>query len=107
MQNPTISIVAVVKNEKQNIDAFLDTIEDFADELCRNVLWSLTNKAALDSSANLTTRLAAAVKEGRLTEQQLRNNLVIIFLAGHEGPQQLLVTLMYVLGKHRVSHNIL
>ena len=45
-------------------------------------------------------RLLAAHDQGLLTPLQLRHNLVSVFLAGHENPQLLLVSAMYLLAKH-------
>lgn len=52
-------------------------------------------------SQDLGCRLLGARREGLLTEKQLQDNCLSIFLAGHENPQLCLLSLMYMLGKHK------
>ncbi|KAI9653344.1 MAG: cytochrome P450-dit2 [Alyxoria varia] len=52
------------------------------------------------SSPVLARRLIAARNSGLMTEKQFRDNLAITYIAGHENPQILMITLLYLLGKH-------
>ena len=53
--------------------------------------------------ANLGARLIAARDSGVLTEKQFRDNLKVLFVAGQENPQLLLISMLYLLAKHPVS----
>ncbi|GAB1195497.1 hypothetical protein APSETT444_004756 [Aspergillus pseudonomiae] len=50
--------------------------------------------------ANLGARLIAARDSGVLTEKQFRDNLKVLFVAGQENPQLLLISMLYLLAKH-------
>ena len=52
------------------------------------------------ASDRLGCRLLAAHHEGLLSDQQLRDNLNVTFVAGQENPQLALISTMYLLGKH-------
>ncbi|CAO2654301.1 Nn.00g110340.m01.CDS01 [Neocucurbitaria sp. VM-36] len=49
---------------------------------------------------NVACRLIGSHREGLLTDKDLDDNLVSTFLAGHENPQLVLMSLMYLLGAH-------
>ncbi|KAB8269543.1 cytochrome P450 [Aspergillus minisclerotigenes] len=49
---------------------------------------------------NLGARLIAARDGGVLTEKQFRDNLNVLFVAGQENPQLLLISMLYLLAKH-------
>lgn len=49
---------------------------------------------------NVACRLIGAHEEGRLSDKNFEDNMVSIFLAGHENPQIALMSLMYLLGAH-------
>ncbi|KAE8325967.1 cytochrome P450 [Aspergillus sergii] len=51
-------------------------------------------------ASNLGTRLMAARDGGVLTEKQFRDNLNVLFVAGQENPQLLLISMLYLLAKH-------
>ncbi|KAF2477700.1 cytochrome P450 [Lindgomyces ingoldianus] len=51
-------------------------------------------------SAKLGCRMLGAHRMGLLSEKQLQDNLVSVFLAGHENPQLALISLLYLLGEH-------
>ncbi|KAH0551094.1 hypothetical protein GP486_007558 [Trichoglossum hirsutum] len=42
-----------------------------------------------------------ALKEGKWSERNFRDNLKIIFIAGHENPQQIMNSALWALGKHQ------
>ncbi|ODA79003.1 hypothetical protein RJ55_04593 [Drechmeria coniospora] len=52
---------------------------------------------------NLPCSLLAARKTGELTEQQFRDNVTVLFVAGQENPQLAILSTMYLLAKHPVS----
>ncbi|KAF3010646.1 cytochrome P450-dit2 [Curvularia kusanoi] len=52
------------------------------------------------SQKNVACRLIGARNEGRLSEKEFDDNIVATFLAGHENPQLVLISLMYLLGAH-------
>jgi unspecific monooxygenase len=54
-------------------------------------------------SGDLGTRLIAARDHGVLTQKQFRDNLNVLFVAGQENPQLLLISTLYLLAKHPVS----
>ncbi|KAL6707578.1 cytochrome P450-dit2 [Coniothyrium glycines] len=49
---------------------------------------------------NLACRLLGSQREGLITEKELDDNLVSTFLAGHENPQLVLMSILYLLGAH-------
>ena len=58
-----------------------------------------------DAHATPGQRLLAAHDQGLITPLQLRHNLISVFLAGHENPQLLLVSAMYLLAKHPAAQD--
>ncbi|KAE8370670.1 cytochrome P450 [Aspergillus caelatus] len=50
--------------------------------------------------SNLGARLIAARDGGVLTAKQFRDNLNVLFVAGQENPQLLLISMLYLLAKH-------
>ncbi|EME45896.1 hypothetical protein DOTSEDRAFT_60639 [Dothistroma septosporum NZE10] len=52
-------------------------------------------------------RLTEAWQEGRITEQQLRDNITIVFVAGQENPQLALLSTLHLLAKHPEWQNSL
>jgi cytochrome P450 len=53
-----------------------------------------------NDNRNVACRLIGSHREGLLTDKDLDDNLVSTFLAGHENPQLVLMSLMYLLGVH-------
>ncbi|KAF1848413.1 Dit2 protein [Cucurbitaria berberidis CBS 394.84] len=53
-----------------------------------------------NDNRNVACRLIGSHREGLLTDKALDDNLVSTFLAGHENPQLVLMSLMYLLGAH-------
>ncbi|KAL4792951.1 cytochrome P450 [Aspergillus venezuelensis] len=53
-----------------------------------------------DHTKNLGCRLLAAHESGLLTDKQLRHNMISAFLAGHENPQLLLISALFLLAEH-------
>lgn len=48
--------------------------------------------------------LEEALKEGKITEKQYRDNLKITFIVGHENTQLLLNSMFYQIGSNQVSN---
>lgn len=63
-----------------------------------------SSKENIKISSNITvgSALTIAKEKGELTEQQFRDNAVIVFVAGHENPQLLITSLLYLLAKNNV-----
>jgi len=51
----------------------------------------------------LGARLEFAWREGILNTKQLRDNLNVLYVAGQENPQLLMISSLYLLGKYTVS----
>jgi cytochrome P450 len=54
------------------------------------------------STDRLGCRMIAARQSEILTEQQFRHNMISVFLAGHENPQLLLTSMIFLLGEDQV-----
>ena len=54
------------------------------------------------STKCLGDRLIAAWRNGTLTSRQFRDNLNVIYVAGQENPQLLIISSLYLLGKYPV-----
>jgi cytochrome P450 len=53
-----------------------------------------------NDSRSVACRLIGSHREGLLTDKDLDDNLVSTFLAGHENPQLVIMSLMYLVGSH-------
>lgn len=53
---------------------------------------------------NLGSRLAQAWREGNLSDKEFRDNLMVLYVAGQENPQLLMISTLYLLAQHPVSH---
>lgn len=76
----------------------------FTDELCTTVSRGHAACHGHDKEVvpkNLGCRLLGAYETGVLTERQLRHNMISTFLAGHENPQLLLISALFLLAEHR------
>lgn len=59
--------------------------------------------AAGETDANgLPSSLLAARNSGAWTEQQFRDNVTVLFVAGQENPQLAIISTIYLLAKHPV-----
>ncbi|KAI9776680.1 MAG: cytochrome P450-dit2 [Candelina submexicana] len=88
------------KNARKLVHRFTDVLS----ETIRNGHKHTQCDMATDK---LGSRLIAARDMDLLSEQQLRHNMVSVFLAGHENPQLALVSMMYLLGKHQdIQHRL-
>ena len=77
--------------------------QDFHSELCSTVLRGHQHSHDDLSNAPLGCRLVGARESNALTETQFRHNMTSAFLAGHENPQLLLVSFLFLLGENQVS----
>lgn len=78
-------------------------VRAFNTELSSAICTSYRNMSHKMSSDQLVPRMVTAQESGILTPKQMKNNFVGIFIAGNENPRLLLISLMYILGKHPVS----
>lgn len=87
---------------KKNIDLFK---ENLLDEVKKNLIdnYQFEQESYLNAGANLVK----AEFNGDITKKELLDNLVILLVAGHENPQLLLTSLVYILGKFRVYQDVL
>jgi unspecific monooxygenase len=58
---------------------------------------------AAEGQSKLPGRLLAARYSGVLTEQQFRDNVTILFIAGQENPELAVISTLYLLAKNRVG----
>lgn len=77
-------------------------VKTFRDQLCQTVRDGHKACSHDNSVDALATRMIRARETGRWSEQQFRDNMISVFLAGHENPQLLLTSMMYLLGKDEV-----
>jgi unspecific monooxygenase len=77
-------------------------VEQFSKVLQARLLQSHDVEACSLSSQKLGARLVAARRNDLLTEKQFRDNLNVTFVAGQENPQLLMISVLYLLGKHPV-----
>ncbi|EAW12454.1 cytochrome P450 [Aspergillus clavatus NRRL 1] len=71
-------------------------IQDFSTELQMQIVQAHPPGS---STTSVGGRLATAWRDGTLTTQQFRDNLNVLYVAGHENPQLLLTSALYLLGK--------
>lgn len=76
--------------------------DTFTNELCRAVLRGHRHGHVDPPADRLGCRMVQAYESRLLTERQFQDNMTSVFLAGHENPQLLLVSLIYLLGQNQV-----
>ena len=101
MNFPYLDSIGLASREKARADA-----GQFTDRL----IHMLQGPQGMDEEQSLSEsdehykpvghRLTEAWREGRITEQQLRDNITIVFVAGQENPQLALLSSLYLLAKH-------
>lgn len=69
----------------------------FRTQFCNKIL----DDISFENSARLGPMLAFAWDKGEITEKQFQDNSMIAMIAGHENPQLLLTSLMYIIAKHQ------
>ncbi|KAF4766472.1 hypothetical protein HAV15_010488 [Penicillium sp. str.  len=76
-------------------------IRQFSELLQAEVIPSSGKKLQNGENENcLGDRLRSAWRDGTLKTKQLRDNLNVLYVAGQENPQLLMVSSLYLLGKH-------
>lgn len=93
---PMLDILPIPSRIKARRD-----VEDFRALLFDRVHKSLIKNYKYEQTNNAGAALVKAWKLKSITDEQLKDNLVIILVAGHENPQLLLTTLFYLLGKYQ------
>lgn len=79
-------------------------IREFSGLLQAEVLTDSGRKIENSETVNrLGGRLRSAWRDGTLNTKQVRDNLNVIYVAGQENPQLLMVSSLYLLGKYPVS----
>ena len=76
-------------------------MQEFGDLLCEKVRKRVSNSREDDGTEQVVDLLDRALKEGRITETQYRNNLKVTFLTAHENAQQLLNSAFWELGNNQ------
>jgi cytochrome P450 len=77
--------------------------QHFRNELSATIENGHQHQHSADDDSSIGCRLIHAHETGALTDQQYQDNLVSLFIAGHENPQLLLTSLMFLLGENPVS----
>ncbi|KAF2102518.1 Dit2 protein [Rhizodiscina lignyota] len=75
-------------------------VQKFQQELCATVRRGHQHKDCSLNVNSLGCRMITASESNLWTEQQFKHNMVSVFLAGHENPQLLLTSMMFLLGEH-------
>ncbi|CAG8904111.1 unnamed protein product [Penicillium egyptiacum] len=76
-------------------------IRQFSDLLQSQILNNRTREGERSAKNNcLGDRLISAWRDGTLTTKQLRDNLNVLYVAGQENPQLLMISSLYLLGKY-------
>lgn len=89
-------------NTRKHIDLFK---EELLDEIKKHLIdnFQYEQESYLNAGANLVKENS----KGNISKNELLDNLVILLVAGHENPQLLLTSLIYVLGKYQKHQDIL
>lgn len=73
-------------------------VHSFRNEFCNKIL----SEASSENSNKLGPMLASSWKKGEISEKQFQDNAMITMIAGHENPQLLLTSLIYIIAKYPV-----
>lgn len=74
-----------------------NAVRSFKKQYCDKIVHEITP----ENINRLGPKLASSFNKGEITEKQFQDNAIIALVAGHENPQLLLTSLMYVLAKYR------
>ncbi|KAJ5280943.1 Cytochrome P450 oxidoreductase [Penicillium angulare] len=74
-------------------------IHEFSTLLQTQILQD-SSKGRSERPKSLRIQLVAARKDGVLTDKQLRDNLNVLYVAGQENPQLLMISALYLLAKY-------
>lgn len=82
----------------------MQEFEDLLYDMVRNRPRKLERKEPVKPEDELVVHmLERALEDGRIDDEQFRDNLKIVFLTAHENTQQLLNSMFWQLGKDQVS----
>lgn len=70
-------------------------VHRFRDKFCDMII----NETSLQNEERLGPLLVSAWQKGELTKKQFQDNAMITMIAGHENPQLLLTSLIYIIAK--------
>ncbi|OBA23135.1 cytochrome P450 [Metschnikowia bicuspidata var. bicuspidata NRRL YB-4993] len=91
MTFPVLDILPIPARTRARV-----TVQEFKALLRRKILQERSPETAL----RLGPQLARAVETGDLTQKQFEDNAMISLVAGHENPEMLLASTLYMLAKH-------
>ncbi|KAJ5658938.1 Cytochrome monooxygenase xanG [Penicillium longicatenatum] len=80
-------------------------MQEFGDLLCETVRKRAPATHEGNGTEQVVDLLDRALKEGKITEEQYRNNLKVTFLTAHENAQQLLNSAFWELGNNQAIQN--
>ncbi|AEY98083.1 FAFR400Cp [Eremothecium gossypii FDAG1] len=75
-------------------------VERFRSDLLQEVRRNLIINYKYEQTSYAASDLIRVYEHGEITEKQLTDNIVILMVAGHENPQLLLTTCLYMLAKY-------
>lgn len=78
-------------------------VQNFKKRYCQKIVDEVTP----ENSNRLGPKLASSFEMGEITEKQFQDNAIIVLVAGHENPQLLFTSLLYVLAKHPDQQKLL
>ena len=82
-------------------------MQEFGDLLVETVRKRPPTQYDSDNTEQVVDTLDRALKEGKITEEQYRNNLKVTFLTAHENAQQLLNSTLWELGNNQaIQHKL-
>ncbi|CDO93026.1 unnamed protein product [Kluyveromyces dobzhanskii CBS 2104] len=93
---PFLDLLPIRSRQKARMD-----VADFRNMLLDTVHTNLIMNYTYEQTNNAATGLIKEWKLKGINDEQLKDNLVIILVAGHENPQLLLTTLFYLLAKYQ------
>ena len=101
---PALDKYAWLFRSRTRAFAIMNEFEDLLYHLVRNRPRKLQRKAPVAPQDELVIHmLERALEEGRITDEQFRANIKIVFLTAHENAQQLLNSMFWKLGTDTVS----
>ena len=101
---PALDKYPMVFKSRRRAFTIMKEFEDLLYELVRKRPRKLTRKSPVEPEDELVVHLLErALEEGKISDEQFRANLKIIFLTAHENTQQLLNSTFWQLGHDQVG----
>lgn len=102
MSFPILDSFGLPSREKARQDAakFTNHLVSMLEERWSNTKNAIDCPEKAEEHNDVGHRLVDAWRQGRITRQQLRDNVTIVFVAGQENPQLALLSTLYLLAKH-------